>query len=502
MVQYRKKTVAGSLEYIDEDGGLGIFKPVVNLAQKMLGITGPPAEESWQKEVRHYDLNGVGILGHSLDIIGFTAAAARLHFVDPISYVEIDDLLLQEKIYEAKWRGDKDIFEMLFVMVRALASVGEIDLVCIDGEYDLFQVSQRVKSSPNELDRRGNVVKWGTVTYKQRNSDKTTDTVTVSKEYIERCFVPQPGANHEAYAPTRRILPVLRLYSQIMTQFQRIAFSNSLMTKGLYLGEDDGDWIRDEEYTSNFDNPSKAVPPIVNDLTQLSKAIAAGESLAPWYPMMGAIEPKAIDLTTSFDEQARQTLKDCDEAIAIGLNLPAKMLLGDNVNHFGEYLQDEQFRTFGVAPLLKIALTFLDKHIYSKYAFKANRAAKLWFSYDHITRTTLNPAQFIELFKIGVVGSAEIQRQLGISPKAGILSPEDIQFRRELLTGDSGLQQAQLSQRDAQRQGQEKQAVPATNPLTNGQMRQESAQKPSKAPSDTGGPLTPNPVTGALKKKT
>lgn len=490
-MQFRrgKKDIAASLEYISEDGqGINVFRPALNIFKSLIGI-GPPVEESWQKELRHYDLNHVGIFGNSLDIIAFTAAAASLEYVDPTNLAPIPDAILQEKILQPVWRGDKDIFEMLFVLVRSLGQVGEIDLVCINGEYDLFQISQRVKDTKNKYDKQGNLLAYGTVTYRQRDTDEH-DLVTISKQHIERCFVPQPGANHEAYAPGRRVLPWMRLYAQIVTQFQRIAFSNSLMTKGVYLGEDDRTWEQNEEYLSQFSNPNQAVPPIVNDMAKMAQEISKGGKLAPWWPMMGPEKPIAIDLTTSFDEQARQVIKDCDREIALGLNIPSRLLLGDNVNHFAEWLQDEQFRTYAVAPLLKIAIKFLDKHIYSKYPTKYGYAAKLWYSFDELTANSLNPAQFIELFKIGVVGSQGIQRHLKLSAQDAYLSPQDIQLRRELLTGDSGLQQAQL----AQRYGQQANAVGPNNPLTNGQLRQNQNALPSQEE-----PIQAPQVTAALE---
>lgn len=486
MVLYRKD-VAASLEYISEHGiGVDVYRPQTTSLVEYGTIemaSGPTVEKEWQKEVRLYDLNSVGIFGNSLDMIGYTASTAQLEYVDPYTELPISDPILQSRTHAPKWRDGKDIADILFAGTRALASVGEIDLVKIpdgkgDYEYDLFHVSQRDSETPNTIDKKtGRIIEYGTITYRLRDSITTaTSKITVSKENVERCFVPQPGANHEAYAPARRVLPQLRLYSQIMTQFQRIAMSNSLMTKGVYLGEDDGEWLRDERYMSQFKDSSKAIPPSVNDMVQQARRVAAGH-VDPWWPLMGSTEPKAIDLTTSFDEQAREQLKQCNIEIALGLNIPAKMLLGEDTTHFVEWTQKEELRTFAVSPLLDILIRFLDKHIYSYYPAKYGYSAKLSYNFDDASAMALNPAQLIEMFKIGVIGKKGIGRILKLSPEDMVITQEDIQARRELLTGDSGLQQAQLAERDAQQRGQQIQAVPDSSPLTNGNMRQGNENK-------------------------
>lgn len=490
MVMWKKnENITASLEYVEEaGGGLNVFRPVVSFVQRM--FSGKKEETSWQSEVRFYDLNHTGILGHSLDIIGFTASSARLMYVDRLDYTEDKNELLQQQIYKDIWRDGQDIFEILYKGVRALASVGEFDLIYVDGKYDILHCSQRISTYKR---------KDGTqiTRYRQRAGIETGESVLeVESENIERCYVPEPGNNLEAYAPTRRVLPHLRLYSQIMAQFQNIARSNSLMTKALYLGEDDGDWQRNQEYINSFTNPSEALPPAVNDLTQLAQRIAKGDLLAPWYPLMGPTKPEAVDLTTSFDEHAREMLVESDKGIAEGLNIPARLIFGDNLTHFSDWVNDEQFRNFGVVPVLKVMIKFLDTNIFSKYALKYGSGSILWFSYDHVARTALNPQQFIELFKTGIVGSAEVRRQLGIPEAAKLLSPEDIQYRRELLTGDSGLQQDLLSARDARQSGMEKNAVPDSAPLTNGQKRMSNV---GKAP---GTPVLANPVTAAFQEET
>lgn len=478
MTQWRNKHVAADLNVVTD---VGIFK---NAWQHLTGAF-KSEECGWQKEIREADLGGVGILGHSFDIIGFTAAMAKVVYVDPIDEHVIKEPILQNKITSVQWRNDKDIYEMIFAMVRYIVSAGEFDLIEVDGVYDVMSCAQRIKTVDNEyLDATETIIKKpGYVQYRLRGESVTPtkdNTITVPLDKVERCFWAQPGTSADAYCPARRVLPHIRLYQQIVRQFQRIAFSNGLAQQLLYLGIDDGAWRRDKEYLSQFDNPDKAIPPVANDVVQTGKEIASGMSTSPFYVTMGPNPPAKLDLTVSFDEQARQQLFDSEKAIATGLNIPARFVLADqDLSHFVEAWQDEQFRNFGVIPPLKIVLNFLDKAIYSKYSQKFNIPAKLWYSYQHISRVALNPAQLIELFKVGAIGTAFIHQTLGIQEGDALLSAEDIRYRRELLTGDSGLQQEQLANRDAQRQGIEKNAVSDITPLPDGKMRQSDTSKPA-----------------------
>jgi len=486
--------IAAELQYDTSSGGLELVRPVYRVFDMLRGIN-TLKEKSWQAKARYYALNNIGLFGHSLDIIAYTAGQARLQYVNPTTYLEIQDPILQSKLGYPKWRADKTIYEALISAVWALACVGEFDLVYIDGEYDIFHVSQRLRSYQKKDGKKY-------ILYKQREEDTKRDTIEIEENNIERCFVSQPGANYDAYSPARRILPDLELYEQITKQFTRIAYSNSLLPKFFYLGIDDNEWQQDEKYLSQFDDPNKAIPPVVNDAANLAKEATKDTFSAPFLPMMGPEAPQAIDATTSFDEQSRMMRKDIRATIADGLNIPARLLVSDDITHFSEAAQSEDLRNNATIPLLKVVLACFDKHIYSRYATSSGYSAKLWYSYDHIARSAaLNPAQFIELFKIGAIGLSEVRRQLGIPEKAKIQSPEDIIYRRELLTGDSGLQQQQL----AQKYGQEANAANPTAPLAHGQTRNVgdgTTTNQQKTEIDPSRPLTPNPVTGALKKKT
>ncbi len=485
MPQWRKDPdatiISANLEYLpNADGYLEIDVPRDNFAQhRVFSPKIRTNEEAWQAEIRNADASGMGIVGHSFDLLAFTAAMTDIEFVDRVSGLRIKSPVLQSKLSLPIWRDDKDLDEIIFSMVRYLASVGEYYLVKINGFYDIFGCNQKAKvekiQQPNG--------EWISYTYFwQRDGEKEENWIRVPSSDVSRGYFSRPGANREAYSPGRRVLPEIRTAMQIMRQFQRIAFSNTLVTKSIYLGADDMAWTRDKMYMDQWADPSMAVPPVVNDLTNLGDSVAKGNNNAPWHLMMGPNDPKVLDLTTSFDENARQTLQDLKISIAEYLNIPAQMLLSNGEeNHFGKYATDERLRNYGYGPLLRVALKHLYKEIFSSFANEYQYDAKLDFSLDKLAKSTLNPTQAIELFKVGAIGKYGILKILNVPEEYAVQTAEDDQRRRELLTGDSGLQQDLLAERDAQARGIAKNAVPDSAPLTDGKARQGEPKKVSAA---------------------
>jgi len=485
MPQWRKDPdatiISANLEYLpNTDGYLELAYPQDNIGQqRAFGATIRTNEEGWQTEIRNADLNGAGIVGHSFDLLAFTAAMTEIEYVDRVSGLKIKSPVLQSKLSLPIWRDDKDIDEIIFAAVRYLASVGEYYLVNVDGKYDIFGCNQKAKVE--KLKHQNG--EWVSYTYFwQREGEPEDNWVKVRSSDVSRGYFSRPGANREAYSPGRRVLPEIRTAMQIMKQFQRIAFSNTLVTKSIYLGADDMAWTRDQQYMSQWADPQMAVPPVVNDLTNLGDSVAKGKNSAPWHLMMGPNEPKVLDLTTSFDINARQTLQDLKISIAEYLNIPAQMLISEGEeNHFGKYATDERLRNYGYGPLLRVVLKHLYKEIFSSFANESQYDAKLDFSLDKLAKSTLNPTQAIELFKVGAIGKYGILKILNVPEEYAVQTPEDDQRRRELLTGDSGLQQQLLSERDAQAQGIAKNAVPDSAPLTDGRARQGQPSKVSAA---------------------
>lgn len=473
------KKIDASLDFSTKTGGLELIRPTIPASQKMLSLT-PDEEQSWQMRIRHCDQVGVGILGHALDIIAFVAAMAWIQYEDFYTRQRIDDPQLQSFLAEDLWHDSKDIEEIIFFGVRELNLVAELYLIEYPDQYgqnryDIVSTNQFIRKfqvnqkNPKRRPTTDDPWFWE---FRLRDESRPSSNIIVEDGKVHRCFNPKSGATREAYAPTARILTEAELNLKILKMFERIADSNSLVTKIAYLGQDDGQWMMDQDYKSQFSDPTKAVPPVVNDLSNLARGIKDGKYNDPWQLMMGPVAPTAVDLTTSFDKEAREQINQNNIAIATGLNAPATLLLEkSDTSHFHEFVNNDRLRNFASDPTLKLFLRFLFKHVFEKEALKRNYKARLGFTYDKVMRSTLNPAQFIELFKIGAVGMKAIARHLNLSEEDMQLTAEDIRYRRELVTGDSGLQQEQL----AQRYGQDANAVSYDNPLTNGQKRQETS---------------------------
>ena len=81
MPQWRKDPdatiISANLEYLpNADGYLEIDVPRDNFAQhRVFSPKIRTNEEAWQAEIRNADASGMGIVGHSFDLLAFTAAA-------------------------------------------------------------------------------------------------------------------------------------------------------------------------------------------------------------------------------------------------------------------------------------------------------------------------------------------------------------------------------------------------------------------------------------------
>lgn len=434
----------------------------------------PDKQHSWQTRIRACDQKGVGILGHALDIIGFVASMADPYYNDFYTKQKIDDPQLQKHLQENIWHDNQDLEEIFFFGVRELSLVGELYLIQYPDSqgtmlYDIISTNQLVKKTQINTDnpkKRPRPHDPWVYEFRLREESDTKTNIIVEEKNVHRCFNRRSGATREAYAPTRRILQEAELNLKILRMFARIADSNSLVTKIAYLGQDDGQWMLNKDYTSQFSDPTKAVPPVVNDLSKLAQGIHKGEYNDPWQLMMGPVAPTAVDLTTSFDKEAREQISQNNEAIALGLNAPATLLLERaDTSHFHEFVNDDRLRNFASDPMLKTFLKFLHKHVFEKEAVKLGYKTSLGFSYDNVLRSTLNPAQLIELNKAGVISLKGIRRHLSISEVDATFTSEDHQIRQELLNTSSAL--------EARKYGMEAHAVGYENPLTNGQMRQQ-----------------------------
>ena len=132
----------------------------------------------------------------------------------------------------------------------------------------------------------------------------------------------------------------------------------------------------------------------------------AGDKFAPFYPMMSDVKPEAIDLTTSIDATILDTLNFLQQQIAVGLNIPARLLTGESGNHWSDWLLDGQLKQFAVEPLLQVALKGI-----SPIAKDIGSAQK--FGYNFVGKSSLDASQALDAYSLGIVGSDFVRDSIG-----------------------------------------------------------------------------------------
>lgn len=348
---------------------------------------------SWQQKAKYFDCNN-SLLGYSLDMVASVASSANIFLI--AGGKELTDDISKSKLDSFTNRYGQSFQDIIFSAVRLLALFGEFDLVKIDDDFGEDYV---VLSTFQRDSQSGDTIKY-------RLTENSQDFLTVAKDDVVRIVNSKTGTIWEAYSTVERILPMLEIYDNLLNQLKTIAHSNTIFPKIGWFGPDDGLWRNNSDNSFDDAGLNNSVPPVIADAVQLSKQMMAGDKFAPFYPMMSDVKPEAIDLTTSIDATILDTLNFLQQQIAVGLNIPARLLNGDSGNHWSDWLLDGQLKQFAVEPLLRIALKGL-----APVAKDIGNAQR--FGYNFVGKSSLDASQALDAYSLGIVGSDFVRDAIG-----------------------------------------------------------------------------------------
>lgn len=345
--------------------------------------TSTGGEETWQTRVRQHDLDYNGLLGYSLDMVASVASSATIFPI--VNGKEKTNNIDTSKLDHFVGAYGQSLQDLIYSAVRALMLLGEFDLVYVNNSWTIFYTYQRLKTRIIE----------DTPFIEYALSDKKDNTVLVSEKDVVRVVNPRYGQVWEAHSPTRRILPLLDTYKNIVDQLSVQAKSNKSFPKIAWFGSDDGRW-RNETIVEDGGQKLSA-PPILSDAVGLSKRIREDDQFAPFFPMMSDTKPEVVDLSTPLDGSIVNILDQLTGLIAQGLNIPARLLTGDGGNHWSDWLLDSQLKQFAVEPLLRIVIFNFSKK------FKPTLGFGIGYRFDD--KGDIDVKQALEAYKAGVVNA-------------------------------------------------------------------------------------------------
>lgn len=357
------------------------------------------SEDTWQAEVRKYDLEEIGILGYTFDMIASVASTTRL-FIE-YKGKEVDNPAIQNVLHRMKWRYHDNLSEAIYGQIRLLASVGEFEVAMVDNTLAYFSVSQRIKSTSDLYQR-----------YSLTDDNKAY--ADIPKQNILRCFTPRPGRTLEAYSPARRVLPLLNIYSEVLNSIGKTAKSAQSIPTIVWLGRDDESWRSDDEYVASFGDNNPAVPKILNDFSGLARKMMKNEIYAPFFPMVGEDKPEVMHINSPIDTGTISILEDLDKRIATGLNIPAQLITAESTNHWNAWMHDQQLKRQTIEPNMNRITALWTLILHEHYGL--DRKYNVGFAFDSVDQSSEDKKIAIEAYRQKIVSSEYVRKVIGASP--------------------------------------------------------------------------------------
>lgn len=179
--------------------------------------------------------------------------------------------------------------------------------------------------------------------------------LVVDADRVQRLWVPGKEYPWLAWSPMEGVLEDCERYWQLV-KFVRKTASSRLAMGGIL-------WTPAEAHDDKMPQPvsNSRSPKMAQSVLDAQMQMAALESLERDDTIAGVLPfvmrysnqlnpPTYIDMAKGLGKDVLSAMQEAAKAVAVGLPMPASMILGETENHWNEWLMDERSFRWAVAP--------------------------------------------------------------------------------------------------------------------------------------------------------
>lgn len=328
-------------------------KPVVAAVEPTLGVGAQQISstiQSWQERSRFFAKN-LGLVSFALEIASM--GGSRVDWViqqlqGDGSWATVEDSALTGVLswYRNDWQSPRELLQAHLWRVGCDGDRFEVMHERSDGSAGYFVVPQprvlwkgeaqaSVYLSPNATVNDGTLLE-------------------VDRAQVTRMWTPDQDWPFLGVSPMKGVIEDCERYWSLIRYQRRTANSRLAMSGMVWTPQE-----AHEPMPPQIVNGESIQDPRSKLDVQMSQAAQAAftddSSMAAFLPMVMRYAndlkpPQLIDFSKSLSKDFLDAADKAAKQIAIGLPLPATMLLGENANHWNEWLTDERSFRWAMAP--------------------------------------------------------------------------------------------------------------------------------------------------------
>lgn len=381
--------------------------------------------QDWQQQSLYYD-ESCGMLGNAADLIAAIAQQAEFK----VKFVNNKDNPLLEGLEEAKAfvpvvAFSKDLTELVFDAVRIMFLIGEFYFVNLQEDnckfvnckpsygWCVLNIGAVVDNAADKKYKRFSLGSDCYVDVLNQYDDGRDNLVRVIRSNSREVF--------EAFSPVKRVLSDLDSLVSISTSQRNIIKSNAVFPNIIVLPKSEAKTLAPVAGQSTAGGGVGGADSEVAGMMQLAKDQMAGKKQAPFTVLQTNGNVEVIKLSIPIDPNFLATKEDTVASIALGLNIPTRVLTGEGGNHWSDWLLDDDLKTFAVKPILDIVV----KHFSMMY--ESNSRFKPVLTYSFPQTQSIDVDKALEGYKAGIVGSSFVRKSLK-AEEADKPDAADLQF--------------------------------------------------------------------------
>ena len=413
--------------------------PATSARQRLGGSLNSQGTTTWQDKVRHYDLEGPGVLGYYLDTVALLASLCPLVpevRTDDGKWVTSEDPVLITLLsgYSSSLMSQEDLIS---THVRHREAMGEAWIIHSE------DIGWSIATVPNvKISAGGDHITW---------TDMLGTTRNTPRQRAWKSFNPAPYDPAEPYSSVRRALPELRRLKAATRNQTRSAESRLLMN-GLLAFPDDGGGTRPLSSPNENEAVEQGIDNVIDDYIELAKLAFRDDdapSSAVPFPYIGA-PAEYVELGRGIDEQALRVEEKAIDAFARAVNFPSQLLVNGpgSANHWNEWVLQEVQHKMGLAPKLRPVCNDLTVFYLRPMVQRVKDRIGQWevdgqrirvgFDMSYLTQKPDMTAQILQAWQSGVASREEVANALGIERTLSIPDGMDPYEHWELATGKPG----------------------------------------------------------------
>lgn len=367
-------------------------------------------DESWQRQGwDFYDTNPQ--LHNAVDYIGAACSLVRIYVAEVdengVRQGEVDDDPEVAALAETLFGGPASKAEILRALGESLTVAGECYILgrsARPGKNDMWMTA-----APSEVRRMGDIVVVDV-------GRALKEEFSPGRDLVIRVWTPHPRRFMLADSPVRALLNLLMMMQELELvlagQLKSRLANASILPVPSTLSIPRGDAspvVTDDVYEQLYEV-------IVSNLEGRGTAAQFAPILWPMplaeLQAMAGIEP--IKFESFISDQAIELRKECQQKLAIGMNVPVEIQLGGReMNHWGVWFAGEEFITKSIMPLMnRIVDAITISYLYPalKSLGKDPSRYTYWYDTAPLAATANQLADTLNLYREGVVSADAVLR--------------------------------------------------------------------------------------------